>query len=346
MSRPVLRDIRSLERRQLRIGLAGIAVAVVLLLVCTLIYLNPFGHREFRADFETSGGLRVGDEVRIAGIQVGEVSAVDLHPDRVEVRFTVEDGVAVGDASSVHARLLTAIGGHYLALHPAGRESLGNNVIPVDRTSVPYTLADVINDSGSVVAKVDGVVISQTLAQVEAALNGQPEAIRQIIGGMKDLTTAVGAQEDDLDRAVALTEEYVANLDSGRAKLVELLRLIGYVGAKAYQVKAEGVETVKSIGAIFAFLGKPIYAFSGTIEPPFQDIIDITRRLGEQPAKIDDLLNTLRTIVARIAGTVGLPGQRAAVDASPVVIDAPAVNIDPARAGLAGICIPSPQKGC
>lgn len=344
-----LRDERSLRRRQICVGLIGVAVAVLLTVTCGVIYLDPFGHRSVTLQLTTSGGLRDDDEVRVAGVKVGVVEGVTLHPDRVDVRLRIDDGVRLGEATSADVRLLTAIGGHYVALHPSGRYSLPHNTIPMDRTSVPYTLTDVIADSGDVVDKVNGVTIAQTLQKVTAVLDGQPDAIRDIIAETRELTTTVGDHRDDLDAAVALSDEYVAGLTTGRAKLVEMLRLIGFVGAKAYQVKAEGVETVRSIGALFAFIGKPVYAFTGTIEPPMQKVFSIFRTLRTQPARIDDLLAELRSIVTRIAQAMGVHTADADVDASSILIDAPSITLRPDMIGSrhdGGLCVPSAERRC
>lgn len=340
------RDERSLRRRQGRLGLAGIGVAVLLAVVCGVVYLNPFTSRTVTVQLSSSGGLRTGDEVRIAGVRVGEVGSLTLRPDRVDVALRVDSGLDIGDASGADVRLLTAVGGHYVALRPAGRNPLGDRPIPADRTTVPYTLSDVIADSGKVIERVNGVTISDTLRKVDGALDGRPTAIRQIIADMDRLTTAVGDRRTDLDAAFALSEEYVASLNTGRAKLVELLRLIGFVGAKAYQVKAEGVETIRSIGFLFAFVGKPVNAFTGTIEPPLRQVLDVVDTLRRQPGKIDDLLAQLKSIVDQIAGALGMPGRGTGIDASTVVVDAPSVTVRPGQIGRTGLCVPSPDRRC
>lgn len=322
------------ERRQLLIGCAGLALVVVLLLVCVVVAVNPFADNTYRADFENAGGLRVGDEVRIAGIAVGEVKTVAVSGDHVEVRFEVRDDVHVGRESGADSRLLTAIGGHYLALRPAGDESLGSAAIPRDRTTVPYNLTDVLTDSGDIAAQVNGVTIRQTLEQVDEALSGRPAVVRQIIADVQQVTTTIGDRNMDLDKAVQVSEEYVAALDDGRVKLVNLLRLIGLVGAKAYAVKAEGVETIKGIGGIFAFVGKPINAFTGTIEPPVQKVLSILESLQKQPGQIDDFLRQLRDLAGRIGVSLGVPGGGVGLDYSKTVVDAP------------GVCIPSPTRTC
>ncbi|MEP9394097.1 MlaD family protein [Gordonia sp. VNQ95] len=340
------RDEHSLRRRQFRIGMLGVLVAVILAVICGVVYLDPFGHDDVTVALTTSGGLTAGDEVRIAGVRVGEVSAVTLHPDRVEVTLEVDSGMALGDQTAADVRLLTAVGGHYVALRPAGHNRLGDNVIPTERTTVPYTLSDVIADSGKVIAKVDGVTIADTLEKVDAALDGQPDAIRDIIAETRQLTTAIGDRSDDLDAAVALSDEYIAGLNSGRADLVEMLRLIGYVGAKAYQVKAEGVETVRSIGALFAFIGKPVDAFTGTIEPEVTQVLDLVNTLNAQLSRIDDLLARLKSIVAEIADSMGVVDTAGRVDLSSVVVNAPQVSVAPGQFGAGGLCVPSTERRC
>ncbi|MBY8853000.1 MCE family protein, partial [Saccharothrix sp. MB29] len=65
----------------------------------------PFlgGGREHTADFAEAAGLRVDDEVRVAGLKVGAVTDVGLHDGRVRVAFRVS-GVELGDRSRAEER--------------------------------------------------------------------------------------------------------------------------------------------------------------------------------------------------------------------------------------------------
>ena len=66
-------------------GVIGAVVIVGLILVVTGIGQAHIGKKSYTADFAQAGGIRPGDKVRVAGIDVGEVSDTSLQRDHVKV---------------------------------------------------------------------------------------------------------------------------------------------------------------------------------------------------------------------------------------------------------------------
>ncbi len=328
------RDAHAMRRKQLLYGLGGVVVIAIVAAVSVIVYVTPFGTDDHRAEFATSGQLRPGDEVRVAGIKVGDVDSVAVVGDHVEVKFTADSSVTMGAQTTADIRLSTAIGGHYLAITPKGSTRLGDNPIPREQTTTPYELTDVLTDSGQVVDKVDGTTARQTFAQVTQALRGRSDAAREIISDIEAVTTTLGDRDDDLDRAVQISEEYIGALNTGRAKLVGLLRLVGVLGYKVFAFRAEGVETVRSIAALFAFLEPPIDAFAGTIEPELQKVLGVVRTLGSNMGRVGTLLDQLTGIANQLGKALGLVVPGTTVDLSSKTVSAPS------------ICIPTPDRRC
>ena len=54
------------------------------------------GGDTYYAAFTEAGGLKANDEVRIAGVRVGKVDAVELDGDHVKVAFKVDQAEAFG----------------------------------------------------------------------------------------------------------------------------------------------------------------------------------------------------------------------------------------------------------
>lgn len=321
------------RRREVLYGLGGVAVIVVIALVCGLLHLMPMGEDEYTAEFASSGQLRSGDEVRVAGIRVGEVRDVAVVGDHVEIRFGLDDSVRLGDRTGADIRLTTAIGGHYLAVSPQGSEPLRGH-IPRTQTSTPYELTDVIRDSGSVVDKVDAVTTRQTFAQVSQALAGRSDAAREIISQIETVTTTLGDRDDDLDRAIAITEEYVGALNDGRAQLVNLLRLVGLIGYRFYQFRFDALETIRGVDALFAFLEPPVGALSGTIDPEVDKIKAIVLAVRDKLGQANPIVDRLTQLANEIGGILSTDGSTVDVDLSTTRVDAPA------------LCIPTPDKAC
>ena len=98
------------------------AFAVVMLLLSGLL-LMVFGdyrsgaRAEYAAIFADSSGLRAGDTVRVAGVEVGSVREVTLRADHsVRVTFDAERTLALTEGTALAVRYLNLVGDRYLEL--------------------------------------------------------------------------------------------------------------------------------------------------------------------------------------------------------------------------------------
>ncbi|MFC7587330.1 MlaD family protein [Nonomuraea antimicrobica] len=68
--------------------------------------------------FTDSGGLRTGNDVRVAGVRVGEVTEVraDYAQGQVVVTWRVDDGVRLGRGTRADITLSNLLGGRYVKL--------------------------------------------------------------------------------------------------------------------------------------------------------------------------------------------------------------------------------------
>ena len=114
------RDERAAAIRNRRNGIIGVVIIMVSLAATAMAYLNPTDEAGYTAHMPNSAGLRAGDQVRMAGIAVGKVTSVRLDGALVEMKFDVESSVRVGSDSTLDIKLLTPLGGHYVALDPKG----------------------------------------------------------------------------------------------------------------------------------------------------------------------------------------------------------------------------------
>jgi phospholipid/cholesterol/gamma-HCH transport system substrate-binding protein len=74
------------------------------------------------ASFRSADGVDVGTDVRLAGVKVGRVTAIDLDPEtfRAQTAFTVRSGIEVPDDSAVAISSEGLLGGNYVEILPGG----------------------------------------------------------------------------------------------------------------------------------------------------------------------------------------------------------------------------------
>jgi phospholipid/cholesterol/gamma-HCH transport system substrate-binding protein len=80
------------------------------------------GEYELEASFRSADGVNLGTDVRMAGVKVGRVTAIELDPTtyRASTAFTVQEGIAVPDDSAVAVSSEGLLGGNYVEILPGG----------------------------------------------------------------------------------------------------------------------------------------------------------------------------------------------------------------------------------
>src|SRR5690606_15385444 len=114
------------ERNPVIIGTISLATLLLLLVAAFRAGDLPIigGGETYHARFTEAGGLRAGDEVRIAGVRVGEVQEITLAGHEVDVEFKVEKASELGAETGAEIRVKTLLGAMFLALEPAGSGEL------------------------------------------------------------------------------------------------------------------------------------------------------------------------------------------------------------------------------
>lgn len=80
------------------------------------------GSYELNASFRSAQGVGVGTDVRLAGVKVGTVTAMELNPQtfRADVTFSVQESIDVPDDSAAVIASEGLLGGNFLELNPGG----------------------------------------------------------------------------------------------------------------------------------------------------------------------------------------------------------------------------------
>ncbi|RYH11109.1 outer membrane lipid asymmetry maintenance protein MlaD [Tropicimonas sp. IMCC6043] len=77
---------------------------------------------DLTASFRSVEGISLGTDVRMAGIKIGSVSALDLNPEtfRAEITMSIGAPVAIPEDSSVAVSSEGLLGGNFVELVPGG----------------------------------------------------------------------------------------------------------------------------------------------------------------------------------------------------------------------------------
>lgn len=172
----------------LAVVLAGVLVVGAVVLVRNIF----FGPKTISAVFTTATGIYPGDDVRVSGVKVGTIKAIEPQGTQTKLVLDVDRDVPIpADAKAVIVAQ-NLVAARYVQLAPAYRNNVGpkmadNAVIPLDRTAIPVEWDEVkaqlmrlATDLGPQ-SGVSGTSVSRFIDSAANALDGNGDKLRQTI---------------------------------------------------------------------------------------------------------------------------------------------------------------------
>lgn len=199
-----------------RIG-ARVALFTVICLVFTFTLIAVFGQLRFedrtgyQATFTNISGLKSGNFVRIAGVEVGKVGDLTLHRDgTVTVGFAVDKGVRLTEGTKAVVRYENLIGDRYLALEegpgPPRRLPPGAT-IPLARTSPALDIDALIGGFRPLFRALDPDQVNALSGQLLRIFQGQGGTLASVLAQTSMLTSTLAGRGE-------LIGELITNLNT------------------------------------------------------------------------------------------------------------------------------------
>jgi phospholipid/cholesterol/gamma-HCH transport system substrate-binding protein len=199
----------------------------------------------YQALFAEAGGLVAGNDVRMSGMKIGSVSDVALHHGKVLVTFAVDGKVRLGSDSTVHIRTGTLLGQRVLTVESAGSGTLhASDVIPVSRTSSPYSLTEAVSDLTTNTAGTDTASINASLDTLSAtideiapqlgptfdgltrlsrSLNSRNDTLRELLSGAGQVSGILAQRSQQLNTLILNANDLLGVLNDRREAIIDLL---------------------------------------------------------------------------------------------------------------------------
>ncbi len=183
---------------------------------------NPFERKLTYNTYLTSvTGLKVGDPVRLAGVNVGRITKIVVHDTNVEIVFEVRDDTKIKIDTVASLRLTNLLGGQFLSLSfgspGAPLLAQGKTVQGRDTANI-----DVIVDNVSDAVKDAKVLINslnknqdRVMGQVSAMLDENRGGIRDTVANLKSITGKIDQGDGSLAMLLNDKQLYKTLNDAG-----------------------------------------------------------------------------------------------------------------------------------
>jgi len=259
---------------------------------------------ELSARFDDVAGLVDGDDVRLAGLPVGQVAGIDVVDGDAVVRFVVDDAVTLPADTAVSVRWRNLIGQRYLSLRPGSGAATLADGDEVTVTDDVVDLGRIVNQLSPLAQAVGPDQVNRILTALVVAFEGNEAAFDTLTADLGALAAALadrGALLGQMQADYATITDAIASRDGQIAAMVTNLSAItGTLDATdqlidtalaEFAAFAHGTEAVLSrsrddLGAVLDQL--PV--LTGTA---VQHLDQIERAIRTLPPMMDAVLPTI-----------------------------------------------------
>ncbi|MEU5837223.1 MCE family protein [Streptomyces diacarni] len=261
---------------------------------------GPDGTR-VTAWFERAVGVYEGSDLRVLGVRVGRVEAVEPHGKKVEVTLRIDEGVEVPANARAVVIAPSLVSDRYVQLSPAytkGPKLADSAVLPSGRNSVPLEvdqlyasiteLSDALGPEG---ANADGA-LSELLDVGAENLDGNGAALGESIEEFGKAAKTLDGNRGDLFATVSYLRSFTSMLKRNDTRVRTAERQLSDVTTFLAEDKENLAQALAQLGTALGKVKKFIEDNRGSLKKNVKKLAPITQTLVDQRASLAEALDT------------------------------------------------------
>jgi phospholipid/cholesterol/gamma-HCH transport system substrate-binding protein len=295
------------ERNPIAVAVAGLAILAVIALLAYFSGNLPIigGGTSYTAYFAEAAGLQPGNEVRIAGVTVGQVTGVTLNGNKVAVTFRVRSEW-VGNRSTAAIEIKTLLGDKYLALDPLGGAPQDPGTpIPASRTTSPYDVTQAFGGVSQQISEINTAQLAQSLRTLSAAFASTPPYVRSALRGLAALSASVASRDSAVTSLLAGARKVTGTLAREDARFQALLGDGNLLLAELRQRQAAIHALLVSTQALAIQLSGLVSDNQAQLGPALQALDQVTAILQDDQASLGRALALAGPYYRLLGNTLG-----------------------------------------
>ncbi|MFB8179491.1 MCE family protein [Streptomyces sp. NPDC055966] len=287
---------------------ALVTIAATALLAATIVNISFTPTDTYHAVFTDVTGLETGDDIRVAGVRVGEVEGIRIK-DRTlaEVTFTVGADRPLLAGTHAVVRYRNLVGQRYIALTEGPGDVTARlrpgGTIPLSRTQPALDLNALLNGFKPLFAALSPSDVNQLATEIVQTLQGEGGTVNSLLAHTASLTTTLADRDQLIGSVIDNLNTVLDTLDKRGSRfsglLTQLRRVVSGLAADR-----------RPIGESLVSIGDLTDVTSGLLKdarPPLKDDIaglgELTGTLNKNEHTVEGVLQRLPNKLNALTGT-------------------------------------------
>jgi phospholipid/cholesterol/gamma-HCH transport system substrate-binding protein len=275
-----------------------VTVLFTTILGISIANINTISTNSYQARFSDATMLLPNDDVRIAGVRVGQVEAVRIVDKRqAEVEFEVDSGIKLPAGVTAQIKFRNLVGQRYVSLSQgtgdANKILEPGGTIPLQRTTPALDLTELFNGFKPLFTALNPDDVNKLSYEVIQVLQGEGGTVDSLLAHTASLTTTIA----DKDKVIGeVIDNLNSVLDTVNAHTPQLSDFI----IKLQQLVSGLAQDRKPIGDAIQSLGNLAVTTAGLLtdaRPPLKNDIGalgtLTQNLNDSEAIVEHFIQFL-----------------------------------------------------
>ncbi len=266
------------------------------------------------AMFSSAEGLNTGDEVKVLGVRVGEITGIENKPDGVLVTMEVDAGQPI--PADAHAAIVSPslVSGRFVQFEPVytGGDRLEDGaMIALEKTAVPVTfddvkqqLTDLATTLGPDKGRRDGPLAVAITAIEKGLRDGNSTELRRAITELRGAATALSDGRSDLFGTIRNLNTFTKNLALNDAALrgftTELDDVSGVLAANRGSLRG----AIRDLAAVLPVVERYFRKHRGRITEAVTDLNTLAATLADRSNELAGVLHVAPHAIVDLSNTI------------------------------------------
>jgi phospholipid/cholesterol/gamma-HCH transport system substrate-binding protein len=288
---------------------ATASVLVVILAVAVSVVATPWWNNAskhtFTAYFANANGLYTGDEVRILGVAVGRVDAIEPLPANTKVTFSIDSKYSVpadAKAAILSPSLVSARAIQLVPAYSSGPKLQPGDSISQDRTAVPVEWDDFrqqlerLTDSLQPTTPGGPSAVGEFINSSAANLRGEGDTAHDTVVKLSQAVSALGDHSTDIFSTVKNLQLLVSALTSSSDLLAAFNVNLADVTTVLSNTPNEIADATKGLDGVVTDLRGFVADNRESIGTTTDRLASITQALNDSRGDVKQVLHIAPTV--------------------------------------------------
>ena len=255
------------------------------------------GRTSYNAVFGDVTGLLEGNEVRIAGVRVGQVDSIELNDRALAVvKFSLDDDRKIPESTIARLRYRNIVGERYIAL----TEGQGSEqpleegaTLPLAQTRNALDLTVLFNGFRPLFQALEPESVNQAAFELIQTLQGEGGTVESLMARTASLTNTLADRDAVIGRVLVNLETVLETVDERDSELADLI-------VQLRRLAAGFAQDREAIGASLDGISDLTAATAGLINDIRPPLAQDVKELRELAATLDDNNELVDGIIQRL----------------------------------------------